>query len=93
LLRKWEPTQPTGCNLPPASSSNQYTRKGRFYSESSPEVNNWSFYKGLQWVYHNLSNAGDQAQCPKHMSKCLASDSYPPVQWWEIAPQNGHYTL
>jgi hypothetical protein len=33
--------------LPVASRGSQYTKKGSFYSESRPEVNDQSFYKRL----------------------------------------------
>jgi hypothetical protein len=45
LKSKWELACPT--DFPVASSHSYYTEEGRFYSESSPEVNNQHFCKKL----------------------------------------------
>jgi hypothetical protein len=59
-----------------ASRSSQYTKKGNFCSESSQEADK-CFYKRLQLAFVNLSSAGDQAQCPKYVGKCWATEPYP----------------
>jgi hypothetical protein len=50
---------------PMASSGSEYTKKKSIRRES-PEAENQPFFKTLQLVSHNFSNAGDQAQCPEH---------------------------
>jgi hypothetical protein len=68
---------PQAIELPMASSGSQYTKKESIYSKPSPEVDNPPFYKRFQLVFLNLSSDGDQVQCPKQVSECLATEPYP----------------
>jgi hypothetical protein len=62
--------------LPAVNIGSQYTQKGNLYSESSPEVENRPFYKRLLLVCLDLSSVSEQAQCPEHKGKFLATQPY-----------------
>jgi hypothetical protein len=62
LWRNCELAGPQAIKFPVTNNSFQYTKKGHFSSESSPEVGNWCLYRRLQLIFLDMRSVGVYTQ-------------------------------